>query len=186
MAHLILMRCHEVPMVHLSYGDEEYPDTDRVKSEFLDRFACNYHEIQGGWVLAAYREFGYFLFEEPSAERDDALRAYKEQTKIAKLKHWTTENGYDGNFIGMRRDESNKRKWLFQKRGALYFAKSRHAYVCCPIEKWSARDVWAYTVAHKLPYNRIYDESSIHAKAPARVSVPYMLIMDTGTAGSVN
>ena len=65
--------------------------------------------------------------------------------------------GFDGAFIGVRREESNNRQRLFAMRGVLYYADTRKLWACYPLAHWTARDVWAYTVIHKLPYNELYD-----------------------------
>ena len=48
MSHLILAVAPSMPVVYERCQDfNEWPDTQRVKEDFLKRFPCEYHEIEG-------------------------------------------------------------------------------------------------------------------------------------------
>lgn len=60
-------------------------------------------------------------------------------------------------FLGLRQEESGKRRVHLRRFGPLHYAESNKQWQCNPIHAWSWRDVWAYIVAHELDYNRAYD-----------------------------
>jgi 3'-phosphoadenosine 5'-phosphosulfate sulfotransferase (PAPS reductase)/FAD synthetase len=61
-------------------------------------------------------------------------------------------------FLGLRKEESAKRRIWLSKFGPLYFAESRDMWVCNPIYNWTWQDVWGYIVSNELDYNRAYDK----------------------------
>ena len=61
----------------------------------------------------------------------------------------TKERGWDGVFLGLRQEESIKRKI----RAKEFFNGSE----CYPLANWTWKDVWAYIVSNNLPYPSIYD-----------------------------
>lgn len=62
------------------------------------------------------------------------------------------EEGYDLVFLGLRAEESDKRKRRIRARRSLTAIPE-----CYPIASWSWRDVWAYIWSRHLPYPSIYD-----------------------------
>lgn len=159
MVHLLLTVLPEIPIFYVNCGEfDEWPDTARVKQEFMARFPCRLVELPGPSLMATYRAIGDFLtysYQETAAVRQ-AKRDYNASLGHI-LDNAVKEHGCDGSFIGIRADESNGRLRLFRARGQLYFAKERGAWACHPLMKWSGRDVWAYIVQHDLPYNALYD-----------------------------
>lgn len=65
--------------------------------------------------------------------------------------------GTDLSIIGMRKQESNRRKLLLSSRGEVYQTKTRNSITCCPIANFSNDDIWAYIFSNELPYLSIYD-----------------------------
>lgn len=65
------------------------------------------------------------------------------------------EEGYDLAFIGLRAEESCKRR----ARTENYIRHDGKMFNCYPIRDWSYKDVWAYIVDNELPYlNEFYDK----------------------------
>lgn len=73
---------------------------------------------------------------------------------IKRLRH----DGYDGVIVGVRADESCGRKMAVSQRGPLFNSKASGMLTCWPLARWSARDVWAVTLANNIPYNKAYDK----------------------------
>ncbi len=65
--------------------------------------------------------------------------------------------GWEGAFIGLRQEESNRRRVYLRTHGPLHFAEINRQWQCNPIHNWSWRDVWAYIFANDLDYNHAYD-----------------------------
>lgn len=63
------------------------------------------------------------------------------------------EEGYDLAFLGLRAEESVKRR--LKTAGHVW---TEHGMLqCAPIRDWTWRDVWAYIFANNLPYASVYD-----------------------------
>lgn len=73
--------------------------------------------------------------------------------KIAKARLWEQ---YSIAFVGLRKEESAKRKIALCKHGPNYQYKAGH-WRSCPLLNWKTIDVWAYVVANNLPYLKAYD-----------------------------
>lgn len=58
------------------------------------------------------------------------------------------------NFIGLRKEESNKRKL----RCAELEEKNKDFINAFPLMDWGWKDIWAYIIANKIPYPQEYDK----------------------------
>jgi len=89
-----------------------------------------------------------------SLDEEEARWDYKRWYRAfyGKLNRIAKERGWDLCFLGIRAEESHRRrvKYDFFVRGEIT--------ICCPIFDWSWRDVWAYVFANKLPYPKVYDK----------------------------
>jgi 3'-phosphoadenosine 5'-phosphosulfate sulfotransferase (PAPS reductase)/FAD synthetase len=63
-------------------------------------------------------------------------------------------DGIDLALVGLRSQESKKRKWKTSDGAFKWNGKMTECY---PIYKLTSRDVWAYIVSHDLPYCSHYD-----------------------------
>jgi len=159
MAHFILSRQPDIPVVYVNCGEwDEWPDTPRVKQAFLQRFpSCHFIELHGPSIMEAFMRAGWYVQDE-----EDNATARKAQHDYGKslgdvLNAEAKRRGYDGAFIGIRKEESRNRLRLFRMRGSLYFAEMRGMWACHPLMHWTGCDVWAYICSHNLPYNELYD-----------------------------
>jgi len=62
------------------------------------------------------------------------------------------KEGYDASFIGLREEESNKRRRRI--RANRHLTEIPEFF---PLKNWTWMDVWAYIVSNKLPYLTRYD-----------------------------
>jgi len=72
--------------------------------------------------------------------------------KVKSQKLWLQ---YPVAFVGLRIEESARRKATLLKNGAIYQYK-KGDYRACPVFNWTSQDVWAYIVANDLPYLKAY------------------------------
>ncbi len=73
---------------------------------------------------------------------------------IGKFLKYMYEQGYRLVFIGLRKEESIRRKIRLKD----YFEKDKSGLInCYPIMNWSYKDVWAYIYSRKIPYLSVYD-----------------------------
>jgi phosphoadenosine phosphosulfate reductase len=159
MAHLLLSWWPQLPVLYVNCGQwDEWPDTPRVKAEFLGRCPCAFTELAGPSIMEAYIQAGGLYVQDEEAT-PSARRAQREYglSLIETLDAEAQRQGYDGAFVGLRREESDNRARLFAMHGTLYQTATRRQWVCHPLADWGAADVWAYIVRHDLPYNELYD-----------------------------
>lgn len=62
------------------------------------------------------------------------------------------KEGYDAVFVGLRKEESVKRKRRISNNKSL--SKIREIW---PLAEWTWMDVWSYIILMKLPYPSVYD-----------------------------
>jgi len=74
---------------------------------------------------------------------------------LGKLLPRLKQEGYDLCFLGLRAQESVKRKRKLKTRGV--FWKESGFLNCAPIANWTWQDVWAYIFGNNLPYASVYD-----------------------------
>jgi phosphoadenosine phosphosulfate reductase len=159
MVHLLIKCCGlDIPVFYVDCGKwDEWPDTPRVKQEFLEIVSCDFTELSGPSIMSAYLQSGFYIQDEEGfAEGRKAQRDYGKSLESI-LDTEAKRRGLNGAFIGIRKEESNNRRRLFVMRGELYFAKTRQMWACHPLMNWSSKDIWAYIVKYDLPYNELYD-----------------------------
>jgi len=71
---------------------------------------------------------------------------------IRKLMPQLKEEGYNLTFVGLRKEESLKRRRRMRRREIISPLAE-----CWPLENWTWMDVWAHIVNNELPYLSIYD-----------------------------
>lgn len=73
------------------------------------------------------------------------------------FEQWVAEQGYDAVFLGLRAEESAKRRMALKKYGPLYCTKDGLLHVN-PIAWWKVEDVWTYIHSRRIDYNKAYDK----------------------------
>lgn len=69
---------------------------------------------------------------------------------------WAAAEGYTDAILGLRRDESMKRRIALGRRGKVYLPKDGVTRIN-PLSGWSTADVWALIAGWGLPVNPAYD-----------------------------
>ena len=90
------------------------------------------------------------LYEKLGRKAQGVLGKHFIGVEIPKL----IERGYDCAFLGLRAEESVKRR--FRTEGFYEYDKRGITNVF-PLRNWSWRDVWAYIVSNNVPYLSFYD-----------------------------
>jgi 3'-phosphoadenosine 5'-phosphosulfate sulfotransferase (PAPS reductase)/FAD synthetase len=65
--------------------------------------------------------------------------------------------GYGGVFMGMLSSESGTRKRVLRHGWRPTYAVNTGMIHSSPLAHWNKQDIWAYVVAHDLPYNPVYN-----------------------------
>ncbi len=131
LTHLALSLNKDVPIWHWDYGDDLMPRP--IESEVLNNLeslgavnvVVNKRQGDGADTSSGYKQF--------FGQIDENKKVY----------------GWDMGLIGVRREESNRRKQKYK----YYFQEGD----CYPLLNWSSDDVWAYIVSNDLPYPDVYD-----------------------------
>lgn len=76
------------------------------------------------------------------------------------LQTFARQKGWEGVFLGLRKDENNRRFRHLRRFGPLHFAFNNDVWQCNPISHWSVQDVWAYIASQNITYNAAYDRLS--------------------------
>jgi len=122
-----------LPNIPLIWSDDEWwlPETD----EYMRR-TKNLHHIRTNAYHAEWFQV---------AGDYDGIPAYAQGLAL------------NGCFLGLRQDESTRRRFYLRTYGPLYYAEKNQQWQCNPLENWTWQDVWAYIYDNNIDYNRAYD-----------------------------
>ncbi len=136
MLHLVLQYKEDIPVWHWDYGDQLMPRA--FEKEVIENA-----EKMGVCELIVNKRRG----EDARINHKTGYMQFFSQ--INKLRK---EHGWDVGFVGVRQEESCRRKSLY---------KSFFLNDCCyPLLKLTWMDVWACIVSEGLPYVSVYDSYS--------------------------
>lgn len=140
------------PNIDIMFHDSgvELPDSYSQIQKIKENWGINLHIIKSPVdVLQLYkRKDGIFT----GASEDIAFNKAMGQP----IKKWAKNNGNDLAFIGLRKEESKKRRIMLCKHGKYFYCKSFEIYECFPLADWKKEDVWAYIFTHKPLENLIH------------------------------
>lgn len=155
LAHLAHTAGWRGPLFH--YWADEIPPENTAQVLALG-------DALGRPVMTAkiHGDFDFFverggLLLEASGDADRSALAAHDRRYRGEIDAAVTAAGVAGLFWGMRREESRARDITIRRYGVLYRARSRQAWTCHPLADWSGRDIWAYLLAHNLPWLSRYD-----------------------------
>jgi len=138
MAHLVLQYAPDTMVLHWDYGRAFVPEP--IQREILRnarRIGVRNLRIE---TSPLYAKLG--------RHAQNVLGKHM----IGKLLPQLAVEGYDLAFVGLRKQESPKRKRRIRAGKPLSTIPE-----CYPLQDWDWRDVWAYIVANDLPYLSLYD-----------------------------
>jgi len=142
MAHMVLLACPDAQIWHFWYGPYYFP----VEME--------------NEVLRAAHTIGAANTRIDTSEKYRQGRSQKNvffPTLHGKIIPRLLSEGYDLAFIGLRKEESGRRK----AKAAKHMRCDGQMIECYPIADLTARDIWAYIVTHNLPYCSHYDRYGV-------------------------
>ncbi len=164
LAHLVLEERPDVPLRFLSSGETRIVhNVDEIISWFRARGAI----VEEILVDRVWSE------EWQDATWDEERKAGRGD--LEKL----NAGDYDGVFMGLRAQESNRRKMsLYQNQTPglpafcyKYKAGRREGMIrCCPLARWQVEDVGAYLLTHGIPVLRQYELHGLEARTTARLT----------------
>ncbi len=138
--HLVLQQAPDTMVLHWDYGRYYIPRT--LATEFI-----------GNAKMIGARKIRVETSQEYERLKRQAINVLGREYLGKLVPKLRDEEGYDLVFLGLRAEESVKRR--FKTAGAIWYEKKM--LNCAPIYDWSWRDVWAYIISHDLPYASVYD-----------------------------
>lgn len=158
--HLAVEAGFKGKLVFFKYGIFSDVETPAENIELLKYYADLYHldyailDCLG--EVDCWEQCGRFtLFPETEEEKRIFRRTNYDYVK--KSAQFEEESRIDLSIIGMRKDESKRRRMVLNKTGAVYQTKSRNSVTACPLLNLTNNDIWAYIVSRNLKYLSIYD-----------------------------
>lgn len=140
----------------------EYRETPPENRQQIEALAARYGlGVEAITVTGAFDVFdrvGYF-FASASTEKEAAAVRWMERAYKREASEHQAKAGWAGVLIGMRAQESQRRRRMFGQKGWLYTTRDRPLWTCCPLYDWSARDVWGRIASQGLPYLARYDDT---------------------------
>ncbi len=136
--HLVLQQYPDVLVLHWDYGPYYIPRW--LEEEFIDNAK-----------KMGAKNIRVETSEEYSRLGRNAINVLG-QEYIAGLIPSLKQEGYDLSFVGLRKQESVKRKLRITNKSDLSEVSE-----CWPVQNWSWQDVWAYIFSNVIPYASVYD-----------------------------
>lgn len=144
MDHLVKLGL-KLPVIYLDTG-YHFAETNELKDRLQDHFGLEIIVQQAALTVAEQAvQYGDNLYERDS----DACCRIR---KVEPLKQ--ALSNLDAWLAALRRDQSPSRANI-----QVVEWNAKHNLVKLnPLATWTRKDVWNYTLKHKLPYHRLYDE----------------------------
>lgn len=147
-------------LIFFKYGictDVETPEENiELLKYYADLHGLKYQILDCLGEVDCWEQCGRFtLF--PETEEEKRIFNLTNYDYVKKSNDFEKENDIDLNIIGMRKDESERRRIVLSKKGSIYQTKSRKSITCCPLLDFTNDDIWAYIFSNDLKYLSIYD-----------------------------
>lgn len=147
-------------LIFFKYGictDVETPQENiNLLKYYANKHGLHYQILECFGEVDCWERCGRFtLF--PETEEEKRIFNLTNYDYVKKSNDFEKENDIDLNIIGMRKDESERRRIVLSKKGSIYQTKSRKSITCCPLLDFTNDDIWAYIFSNDLKYLSIYD-----------------------------
>jgi len=139
MLHIILKYAPNIYIAHWDYGKYFIPTN-------IERQIIKNIKAIGGKNLHIYTSKLYDIHQRNA-------KNVLGKIFIGKVGNELYEKGYNAVFVGLRKEESCKRK-----RKILYNRKTEKIKEFYPLQNWSWLDVWAHIIKNNVPYLYTYDK----------------------------
>lgn len=135
----------QLPVIYLDTGFH-FPETHTLTDRLQERYKLEIRAQEPGISIEAQDEkYGEKLYK---TDPDTCCRL----RKVEPLKQ--ALNGLDAWLVALRRNQSPSRANI-----KVVEWNAKHNLVKInPLARWTRKDIWDYTLKHKLPYNELYDE----------------------------
>lgn len=151
---LMILNDIKIPAVYMNSG-YALPTTYEYRDFILKNYDINYIEISKGVdYLDLCKNIG-LPHERTEYEQSKTVSIIKKK----KADSIAESYGFDGNYWGIRTDESKKRLHLIKTKGFIFKSKTTNLYRCSPIADFKTSDVFEIYEGMNLPINPIYNQT---------------------------
>lgn len=164
MVHIIKNIWPECPII-TQFDDCDWPEKRKYIYSVANCFKWDVHEVVPDFSVWKY-------FKDKGIKDENICSKNHYLTKYGFLKPLEDkrkELGCAGAFIGLRKQESNRRKRNYKYNGNLYKLKSGE-YICTPIIHLEVEDVFAYLVSNHIDINPCYFNNTFNEPENIRLS----------------
>jgi len=143
MLHLFLSYRNDIPVMFHDSG-VELPESYKILEKIKHDFNLNVNVVGTGTdVLDIYKKKNVFFI---GGDKDFAWN----EVMMNPIRAYAKRNNLDLAAIGLRKEESKKRKMMIIKNGQYHYCKRNSIYQFYPISEWMGRDVFSYIFCNKL------------------------------------
>jgi phosphoadenosine phosphosulfate reductase len=144
----------DIPVVYMN-SNYAFPETYELRDRLVKEWNLNYIELPAAVDYAEIiQEFGLPDITRTQAQQKRVVDILKKN----RANTWSQEHGYDGNFWGIRADESRARLKLIQHKGDLFRSKDG-LWRCSPLAHIKIRELWWMIDHYQIPYSHVYDKT---------------------------
>jgi len=156
LADLAIDTLGPVPLVHFA-SSYELPGSEPVVEHFRARTTVHVEPALRSLdeTIAWLREVG-LPHERSVSQQACVVGAIKRD----RGDEWARAHGIAVSALGLRASESGRRRRALGSLGPLY-QRADGGWIAAPLLRWTACDVWTWTVARGLPWLPLYDRETL-------------------------
>jgi len=154
--NLIIKEKPDIPVLHMDSG-YCFPETYAVRQYYQEKHSLNLTILPASMdYFELMRQFGIPSISRTKSQQIKVVQRLKKDRSL----EWAQQNGLNGVFLGLRKDEARGRKLILNLRSPIYQLKNG-LWKANPLANWSFKDVWAYIVTNGLKYPVFYDYTGL-------------------------
>jgi 3'-phosphoadenosine 5'-phosphosulfate sulfotransferase (PAPS reductase)/FAD synthetase len=150
------------PLIIWNDSGLEMPENESIVKQCAERYDLKYVIAKGD--ILSYRKQENWNKDKKCNDAEDELTIY------GPIKETLKEYNIDLEFIGLRIEESKRRKMLILKYGPIHQSIKWNCSVAWPMRYWKAADCHAYIDEHKLILHPLYLKTKWQERDKIRVS----------------
>lgn len=164
MTHLVRSIRNDITIIS-QFDDCDWPEKQPYMNRVAEAQNWDFHKVEPGfsvWEALSKYKIG----------ADNICAQSHHMTKNAFLQPLDTATksfGCSGIFLGLRADESPGRKKNFELRADTYKLKNG-MWHCCPVSRWSTKDIFSYLISNDVEINPCYFQNAICSPEEIRLS----------------
>jgi phosphoadenosine phosphosulfate reductase len=145
-----------IPVLHMDSG-YCFPETYETRGYYQNKMSLNL-TIKPAPIdyFDLMRDFGIPSVNRTKSQQINIVKMLKKDTSLV----WARQNGLNGVFLGLRKDEANGRKLILNLKSPIYQLKN-DLWKANPLANWSFKDIWAYILSNNLKYPEFYDKTGL-------------------------